>query len=341
MSSPRVAVVIPAHNRSDLLAITLRNVAAQTLEDIEIIVVDDASADDTPEVIQNWVLTDSRHKSRRFNEPHGACHARNVGIEMTTAEYICLLDSDDLLHPEKLSRQVAELDADPNLDAAVCQMAHFEQDPNDAQILWNTFVGDTPRRRFLSHEPVWGIHAPLWRQQVLVQLGGLDDTLPMAQDYELHVRALVKGVRFGLRPELLTFCRRHQGPAISTGRALPRLQTLDRVFRSMEPLVEQDELSVLATNHVWLAKQAAGWRDVGLINSSFERARALGAALPAKFRLLCLLAAWTGRHRFMRMAMDVAESQGHDLGQRENWYHRHRIADEPNLDVPAMPAYTF
>lgn len=334
-------MVIPAHNRSDLLAITLRNVAAQTLEDIEIIVIDDASTDDTPAVIQDWIKIDPRHKTRRFEEPHGACHARNVGIDMTSADHICLLDSDDLLHPEKLARQVSELDSDSSLDAVVCQMAHFEKDPNDAEILWNTFAGDVPRRRFLAHEPVWGIHAPLWRKTVLDDLGGLDITLPMAQDYELHVRALVKGVRFGLRPDLLTYCRRHQGPAISTGRALPRLQTLDHVFRSLEPLVDEDERSILATNHVWLAKQAAGWRDVGLINSSFEQARRLGAALPVKFRMLCLLAAWTGRHRFMRMAVQVAELQGHNLGQRENWYHRHRISDEPNLEVPAVPANAF
>jgi len=341
LTAARVAVVIPTHNRSDLLALTLKNVSQQHLEDIVIVVVDDASTDDTPDVISDWLKASPRHVSHRFEKSRGACAARNHGIGLTESDYVCLLDADDLLHPEKLLRQVEELDADPELDAVVCQMAHFEQDPNEAEFLWNTFVGGSPRKRFLSHEPVWGIHAPLWRRSVLDTLGGLDESLPMAQDYELHVRALVKGVRFSLRNELLTYCRRHQGPAISTGRALPRLQTLDRVFRSLEHLVDKDELAILATNYLWLAKQAAGWRDADLVKSSCAHARELGARVPSQFRLLCLLTAWSGRHRFMRMAVELAESHAHNLGQRENWFQRHRISDESGIELPRMPDGSF
>lgn len=341
MTKSRVSVVIPTHNRSDLLLLTLKNVAAQTLEDLTVIVVDDASTDDTPAVLADWSQQSSKYAYHRFDQSKGACAARNFGIAMTDSDYVCLLDADDLMHPDKLLRQVAELDSSPEVDAAVCQMAHFEHDPNAAELLWNTFQGESPRKRFLAHEPVWGIHAPLWRRAVLDRLGGLDESLPMAQDYELHVRALVKGVRFSLRNELLTYCRRHQGPAISTGRALPRLQTLDRVFRSLEPHVEKEELAILATNFVWLAKQAAGWRDVGLVKRSCAHANELGARLPFQFQLLCLLTAWSGRHRFMRMATQRAESDGHPLGQREDWYHRHRISDEVGIEVPKMPAGSF
>lgn len=341
MSSAEVAVIIPAHNRSDLLAITLKNVVAQTHRDLDIIVIDDASSDDTPAIISEWLNQDSRIRTQRFGEPGGACRARNAGLGMTEAPYICLLDSDDLMHPDKVAMQLDELRKEADLDAIVCQMAHFEHDPNEAELLWNTFAGDHPRRRFLGHEPVWGIHAPLWRREVLVSLGGLDESLSMAQDYDLHLRALLRGVRFRLRPQLLTYCRRHKSQAISTSRSLPRLRTLLSIFRDSEKLIDDDERPILATNYVWLAKQAGGWRDSELVDETCDRAAKLGLKVPLSFRLNCKMAAWTGRHRFLRWATDWADRARLPWRSREEWFCAHRIVNEPGIEVFPVPRDSF
>ncbi len=341
MSRSKVAVIIPAHNRSDLLAVTLKNVLRQTLEDISVIVVDDASSDSTPSVIHEFAGSDTRITTQRFNEPLGACKARNLGLKLSDSEFVCFLDSDDLMHPDKLRLQVEELEEDASVDAVVCQMAHFEQNPNDATLLWNTFVGRSTRERFLGHDPVWGIHAPLWRRESVEQLGGFDESLPVAQEYDLFVRAHLHGVRFQLTPRLLTFCRRHQGPAISTARTIPRLRTLDRLFSSWIPLIGQQERQVLATNYVWLAKQAAANRDAELVSRACVRARELGVALPASFQLGCFLAAKFGRHRFLAWALSAADHRGIDWRSRESWYLAHRIDREPGITVYTVPPEAF
>jgi len=341
MSRTKVAVIIPAHNRSDLLAITLKNVLRQTLADISVIVVDDGSTDSTPSVIDEFARADARISTQRFSEPVGACKARNQGLKLSDSEFVCFLDSDDLMHPDKLRLQVEELEEDASVDAVVCQMAHFEENPNDATLLWNTFVGRSTRERFLGHDPVWGIHAPLWRRESVELLGGFDESLPVAQEYDLFVRAHLHGVRFQLTPRLLTFCRRHQGPAISTARAIPRLKTLDRLFSSWIPQISEHERQVLATNYVWLAKQAAANRDPELVSRACVRARELGLAVPPNFRLGCLLAAWSGRHRFLAWALNAVDQRGIDWKSRESWYLTHRIDREPGITVYQVPAEAF
>lgn len=341
MSRSTVAIVVPAHNRSDLLAITLKNALLQSLEDIAVIVIDDASTDATPSVIEDFSKRDKRIQTRRFDQPQGACKARNLGLELTDSDYVCFLDSDDLLHPDKLRLQVEELESDPSIDATVCQMAHFEQDPNEATLLWNTFVGRSTRERFLGHDPVWGIHAPLWRRTAVERLRGFDESLPVAQEYDLFVRAHLHGVHFTLTPNLLAFCRRHQGPAISTARAVPRLRTLDRLFASWTSLVTESERAILATNYAWLAKQAAAVRDAELVNRACAKAADLGLAVPTRFRLGCMMAAWTGRHRFLRWGLAAADAGGVDWRSRESWYLSHRIDNEPRLVRFVVPPEAF
>jgi len=329
--SNEVAVIIPTHNRSDLLAITLKNLQHQTHHDLEIVVVDDASSDDTPDCLREWQLQDSRITSYRLDQAGGACRARNLGAEKSRAPYLCFLDSDDLIHPDKFAIQLEELEAEPFVDATVCQMAHFETNPNEAELLWNTFVGDTPRKRFLGHDPVWGIHGPLWRREAYMKTGGFDDSLPMAQEYDLYLRALLGGASFQLRPNLVAFCRRHSGPAISVNRDLPRLQTLNRVFTASIGRIAAEERSVLAVNFLWLAKQAGQLRNAKLAWGASAQSAHLGLSIPITMRLCCVLAAWTGRYRFVHWVQGWADSKNIDLRSRESWYLQHRIDEEPNL----------
>ncbi|MBL8266085.1 glycosyltransferase family A protein [Steroidobacter sp.] len=102
MSSPLVSVIIPTYNRAALLCETVDSVLAQTYPNIEIIVIDDGSTDDTTEAIQKY--GDRVRYTRRANA--GVNAARNLGIKQARGEFIALLDSDDLWAPYKLELQV-------------------------------------------------------------------------------------------------------------------------------------------------------------------------------------------------------------------------------------------
>jgi glycosyltransferase involved in cell wall biosynthesis len=110
-SAPRVAVIIPAYNRADLLREALDSVLEQTYDDWETIVVDDASSDDTYEVAESYSRRDPRVKALKLDRNRGIAGARMEGIAAAgDGEFICLLDSDDYWRPEYLERSVAAYD---------------------------------------------------------------------------------------------------------------------------------------------------------------------------------------------------------------------------------------
>lgn len=113
-----VSVVIPTHFRNDRLRAALDSVAAQTYPAVETVVVDDSGERHAEAVVAGY---DARYLA--FEENRGPNAARSAGVAATSGAYVQLLDDDDRLHPEKLARQVAVLDADPDVGVVYCGMA--------------------------------------------------------------------------------------------------------------------------------------------------------------------------------------------------------------------------
>lgn len=98
----KVSVVIPAYNKADLTIKTVESVLGQTYENIEVIVVDDGSTDDTKKKLQLF----GDRITYICKQNGGASSARNVGIKQATGEYIALIDCDDIYYPEKIAKSV-------------------------------------------------------------------------------------------------------------------------------------------------------------------------------------------------------------------------------------------
>lgn len=336
---PRAAVVIPVHNRADLLEATLWNVCLQDEKDLEIIVVDDHSTEDVESVVT--AQADPRIRFIR-SEEKGASAARNLGLSQASAPFLVFLDSDDLLHPSMISRLGRVLDDNPAASLAVGQMATFKGDPMSAEFLWNTFdptrfpgKQKTPTERFLAHEPVWGIHGPLWRREALVSLGGLDASLPLAQDFELHARALARGHLAILVPALLSYARTHESISIGSDSKLARQRILLEVFEALER-EDPGHRAIFQGNYLWIAAFAADAGIVDLAHLALIRAN-VGGWNGFRFRMALRGRVITGRHAFHVMMHSIAKQMGHDLDSRVDWRFGHRIADEPGLDWPPMP----
>lgn len=108
-----VSVIIPVYNGARFTERTIESVLRQTLAPKEIIIVDDASTDETRRCIER-VAAD--HTFIQVPENRGVCHSRNAGIRASTSPLIALSDQDDLWHPEKLARQVAAFEAHPSIE---------------------------------------------------------------------------------------------------------------------------------------------------------------------------------------------------------------------------------
>lgn len=115
-----VSVIIPNYNRSELVCKAVQSIIAQTYKDIEIIVVDDGSTDDSVEKIKS--IKDNRLHVIRLEKNGGACTARNEGIIRAKGDYISFLDSDDQWIPVKLEKQIAFMESH---DASACFSSYW------------------------------------------------------------------------------------------------------------------------------------------------------------------------------------------------------------------------
>ncbi len=211
MPVPRFSVVVPAYNGSETIAATIESVLGQTETDLELIVVDDGSADDTVAVVSRF-RSDSR-VTLIEQENQGTAAARNTGIAAAQGEYVAFLDNDDLWMPEYLAEAGAALDREPDAGFAYCDAWGF--DDASRRFLRRTELESRP-----DAGPGAGSEATLeqlvrvnfvmssvcTRRSVLEELGGFDATVRGTDDYDLWLRIMLAGhgaVRAGARPLLL------------------------------------------------------------------------------------------------------------------------------------------
>ena len=107
IEAPLISVIIPTYNRANLVNQTLDSVLQQSYQNLEIIIVDDGSTDETEATIKD--IADSRICYLRHQKNFGGAKARNTGIEAATGQYIAFLDSDDIWMPNKLELQIASI----------------------------------------------------------------------------------------------------------------------------------------------------------------------------------------------------------------------------------------
>lgn len=118
-NEPLLSVIIPTYNRGRLILNSVTSVLNQTYKNIELIVVDDCSTDNTEEILKS--INDSRIKYVKLEKNSGACVARNKGIEISRGEFIAFNDSDDLWLPEKINSQLDFL-YENNAEISFCKM---------------------------------------------------------------------------------------------------------------------------------------------------------------------------------------------------------------------------
>lgn len=184
--APAVSVVIPVYNRPALVRRAVESVLAQDFHDLEVIVVDDASTDDTPAALQ--AIGDDRLAVLRQPRNRGVAAARNRGIAAARGAFVALLDSDDSWLPGKLSRQVALLRAAPPVVGMV--YGGVEDVGRDGtRVMLPTARGFLFEQLLLENPLHGGCSNMLIRREVFETVGGFDPTYPAIEDYEFWLRA--------------------------------------------------------------------------------------------------------------------------------------------------------
>ena len=214
MTNPIVSIITPTFNHENFIADCIESVLRQTYQDWEMIIIDDGSTDDTPDIIRRY--TDPRIIYRR-KEHRGINflgESYNHAIEMSKGEFILILEGDDFLPPNRLEIQLPTFD---NTQVVLCHGRYgyvFEEKrvlyptPFKMEDLRNRPVGSALKIFLQGFNPI-GSQSVMIRKSALQEIGGFIQPkyLPLV-DYPTWMKLALKGT-FEFIPEILGFWRRH------------------------------------------------------------------------------------------------------------------------------------
>ena len=164
MKEPKVSVIIPTYNRADFLIEAIESVLAQTFTDIEIIVVDDGSIDDTKEKLKPYL----KKIEYVYIENGGPARARNTGMKMARGKYISFLDSDDLYYPHKLEIQAAFLEDNDDVDLVCSDLSAIN---DDGKILDELHLQNYHRAAYTGEDATY---ENIYSRSISIAKAGLD-----------------------------------------------------------------------------------------------------------------------------------------------------------------------
>lgn len=279
----KISVCVTSYNQRDYLKEAVESVLAQSLRPEEIIIIDDASTDDSKEIISGYSTRYPDLIRPVLNDCNrGVVGTFNLGLEVAGGDYITYLAGDDRWLPSKLEKEARRLKAADRPDGVFSDF-YFTNATGDHEYLWagarqppqgsilpQVIARDFPRRTLFRTELA---DLRLWRQ-----VGRFDPSFTIYEDWDVHIR-LATRFRYAYIPEPLSEYRRHGG-GLSTQQIEHHLAATDRIEQKYSLLFHDLE----STHGPYLRRQLAGWRahlwrssarDIALKRNAGFRAEAL------------------------------------------------------------------
>lgn len=192
---PYVSVIVPVYNGEAFLSEAIRSIQKQNYEELEIIIVDDGSTDDTAQIVAN-LGSNTRYV---YQSNSGAAVARNTGLKMAQGSIIGFLDADDLWTENKLDIQLQHLVENPSVEIVL----------GYAKRMWAE-RGTSNYDQFTEPELLLSLGSSLVRKTVFKKVGHFDPTLRFCDDWDWFMRARELSVSIITHKEVVLYYRRHE-----------------------------------------------------------------------------------------------------------------------------------
>jgi glycosyltransferase involved in cell wall biosynthesis len=232
---PRISVIIPTYNRSELLVEAIGSVLDQTFGDFELLVVDDGSTDNTHEVVKPFL-----DRVRYTRTPHrGVSAARNLGVRMTSGQWVAFLDSDDLWLPRKLELQLEALERESRYRICYTDEIWIKEgrrvNPGRRHRKFSGFI-------FEKCLPLCIISpsSVLIRRDLLEDVGGFDERFPACEDYDLWLRITAREPVLFVEEKLIIKRAGHPGQLSNAYWGMDRFRALALRKILRDPSVSAD-----------------------------------------------------------------------------------------------------
>ncbi len=226
MRDPRVSIILPVFNAAEFVEGAIRSILEQSFSDLELIVIDDGSQDDSAGIIDS--VSDDRIVVLRNPRNLGLTDTLNRGLDAARGDYIARMDADDVSLPNRLRVQVAFLDHRPDLAAAGSFAS--ARDGSGRESVWRMPQGPDEIRVALRFENAL-LHPTVMLRGAVVRKWGLRYAhFPNAEDWEMWLR-ISRLAPMANIPETLVIYRLHDGSVSMRNRASTR-QTAEKILRS-------------------------------------------------------------------------------------------------------------
>jgi len=205
-AAPTVTVLMAVHDGQDFVREAVESVLAQTLRDLELLIIDDASTDSTPEILAS--LTDPRVRILTNSVNLGLTRSLNIGLREARGEFIARLDHDDAAAPDRFEKQLAFLSEHPDCVAVGCRLELRGE--GEKSRLSPCCVDNLSIRWKLLFDTALPHPTLTMRASAVKAVGGYDEYFPCTMDYDLECRLARVGKLHNL-PEPLVLYREHPG----------------------------------------------------------------------------------------------------------------------------------
>jgi glycosyltransferase involved in cell wall biosynthesis len=184
--TPAVSVLIGSYNNGSTLGAAIDAILAQSVVDLELIVVDDGSSDDTAAIARRAAERDGRVRLLSMGQNVGISRSLNAGLREARADVVAVQDADDVSDPRRLERQLEVLDSRPEVAVVGCRM--HEVDPAGRRLAPRTaFAAGDVNEALLRFNPIPNTSAA-FRRGLALDLGGYDPRYRYAMEYDLWLR---------------------------------------------------------------------------------------------------------------------------------------------------------
>lgn len=220
---PTISVIIPVYNAEKFIEKTLESIFNQSFTDFEIIVIDDGSTDNTPDILKPY-----RNKITCIRQENsgGPSSPRNRGINIAKGKYIALFDSDDLMFEGKLQRQVTILDENPEVSLVFSNFITLREDEPQQHSMFETepvkeIINSIPQKKiggnaYRFEKPIYdeilqnnfiGTSTVVFRKKDILEIGLFDTSLIGIEDRDMWLRFGKAGKIFAYTTDVLSYYR--------------------------------------------------------------------------------------------------------------------------------------
>ena len=207
MKKSKVSVLLPVYNGSQYLSETIHSILNQTYSDFEIIIIDDASMDNSVDIINNF--NNKKIILRQNDSNLGQAESENIGLRIARGTYIARIDQDDLMMPDRLEKQVQFLDSHPDIAAVGSQVYCIDSSGKSIKkIMWPVGFEANLFYIITGNVPV-GDPAVMYRKEMVQNLGGYNEQYVPSEDYYLWLQMYLKGYKCDNIKDFLTTYRLH------------------------------------------------------------------------------------------------------------------------------------